>query len=361
MKSGPEIVIVGGGPAGISTWLHLHKLAPDLAIKALVVERACYPREKLCGGAISPPGWETLQKLDISLNIPTFEVHRAEYWANGEVFTHQETNFLRIIWRYSFDEHLAMEAINRGLTIHQNEEVRNLKKTQHRFMVETSKDTYSVKVVVGADGAVSKVRSCAEIPDPCLASGLEVMTPVQKDYDTEFEERKTVMDFTPMKEGLQGYLWHFPFIKGSVPFMNHGVFHARINPKIPYPNLRMMFSQSLNARHLDPSSSLWKGCPLTWHARNDPMAANHVILVGDAAGIEPLLGGGIHLALWYGEVAALSIIDAYERQDFTFNNYHNQFKSHILGKYISRFNFLAREVYFGRLNILEAMKKVTKK
>ena len=47
-----EIMIVGGGPAGISTWLHLHKYFPELAEKTLLIEKATYPRDKLCGGAI---------------------------------------------------------------------------------------------------------------------------------------------------------------------------------------------------------------------------------------------------------------------------------------------------------------------
>ena len=47
-----EVIIVGSGPAGVSTWLHLHKLDPQLAARTLVLEKAQHPRHKLCGGGI---------------------------------------------------------------------------------------------------------------------------------------------------------------------------------------------------------------------------------------------------------------------------------------------------------------------
>ena len=34
-----EVMIVGGGPAGISTWLHLQKYAPQLASHTVVIDK----------------------------------------------------------------------------------------------------------------------------------------------------------------------------------------------------------------------------------------------------------------------------------------------------------------------------------
>ena len=45
-----DVMIVGGGPAGISTWLHLHKRNPALAARTILIDKAVYPRQKLCGG-----------------------------------------------------------------------------------------------------------------------------------------------------------------------------------------------------------------------------------------------------------------------------------------------------------------------
>ena len=35
-------MIVGAGPAGISTWLHLQKEAPQLAGRSIVIEKAVF-------------------------------------------------------------------------------------------------------------------------------------------------------------------------------------------------------------------------------------------------------------------------------------------------------------------------------
>ena len=66
-----DIMIVGGGPAGISTWLHLHKYAPDLASRCVLIEKAKYPRDKLCGGGVG--GWSefVLKHLGVTINNPS--------------------------------------------------------------------------------------------------------------------------------------------------------------------------------------------------------------------------------------------------------------------------------------------------
>jgi flavin-dependent dehydrogenase len=51
-------VIIVGGAAGISTWLHLHKYAPSLALKSLLIDKAVFPRDKICAGGVG--GWSPL-------------------------------------------------------------------------------------------------------------------------------------------------------------------------------------------------------------------------------------------------------------------------------------------------------------
>ena len=43
-----EILILCGGPSGLSTALHLMQIAPHLARQILILERGHYPRFKLC-------------------------------------------------------------------------------------------------------------------------------------------------------------------------------------------------------------------------------------------------------------------------------------------------------------------------
>jgi len=63
-----EIIIVGTGPAGSSTALHLARRAPELVERTLLLERAHHPRPKLCGGGVLEDGLRILDKLGLDLS-----------------------------------------------------------------------------------------------------------------------------------------------------------------------------------------------------------------------------------------------------------------------------------------------------
>ncbi|MFG0332280.1 MAG: FAD-dependent oxidoreductase, partial [Maioricimonas sp. JB049] len=45
-----DVIIIGSGPSGSSTALHLAQRSPELARRTLILERDRHPRHKLCGG-----------------------------------------------------------------------------------------------------------------------------------------------------------------------------------------------------------------------------------------------------------------------------------------------------------------------
>jgi flavin-dependent dehydrogenase len=116
--SNHNIMIVGGGPAGISTWLHLHKYDPELASQAVLIEKEHFPRDKLCGGAIHR--WMTdriFSNLEIELKVPFVPVDNIEIRFEKEDYHYHEENFFRIVRRLEFDYFLTKIAKNRGLHI----------------------------------------------------------------------------------------------------------------------------------------------------------------------------------------------------------------------------------------------------
>jgi menaquinone-9 beta-reductase len=61
-----EVAIVGAGPAGTTCALHL----ANKGIKCVLIDKAVFPRDKVCGDAISGNALYELEKLEsISLNI----------------------------------------------------------------------------------------------------------------------------------------------------------------------------------------------------------------------------------------------------------------------------------------------------
>jgi glycine/D-amino acid oxidase-like deaminating enzyme len=71
-----DLMIVGGGRAGLSLALHLQRQAPALAENTVVLERARYPREKYCAGAIGARGLRCLDAIDARPQVPAVPSRR---------------------------------------------------------------------------------------------------------------------------------------------------------------------------------------------------------------------------------------------------------------------------------------------
>jgi menaquinone-9 beta-reductase len=354
-----EIMIVGGGPAGISTWLHLNKYAPDLAEKTVLIEKAKYPRDKLCGGGVG--GWSgfVLKYLGVNLNIPSLFVSDLEFRFGNEISTLHQPNSFRMVRRMEFDNALAENAINRGLQLHENEMFLDMTRKNKFLMVKTNKRKYKVKALIGADGALSIVRRKMKLSNKShLAPTLEIFAEANSRYDSEFDEKKIVLDFTPIKEGLQGYIWHTPCIKDHKPFIGHGIGDLRFCPDKPKVNMKEIFIRELLSRNIHIEPKLWSSHPIRWFSNEDVISQPNILLVGDAAGIEPATGGGIHFALSYGEVAANTIINAFQINDFSFRDYKQRFRSHLAGKYLAKCTRLANQMYVQGLNPLKVASEV---
>jgi len=353
------IMIVGGGPAGISTWLHLHKYLPELASRTILLEKAIFPRDKLCGGALG--GWTEviLKQMNIKINVPSVWIHNVECLLGKDVYNHKEKNFFRIVRRFEFDHALVKTAIDRGLQIHEGEKFLDFKRTDSGLLVKTNQKDYKIRVLIGADGALSTVRRKMEtIRKPHFAPGIEIFSPVNPKYDPEFDNNTAVIDFSPISKGLQGYMWHFPCLKEGNPVMNHGIVDFRLDSNKPRANITKIFNKDLNARNIYCKQQSWSGHSIPWSTDNNTISQPNILLVGDAAGIDPAIGGGIHLALSYGEAASKTIADAFYHNDFSFKKYGDQLKSHVVGRYISKLTYLANIMYADETKTLEIIQKI---
>jgi flavin-dependent dehydrogenase len=352
-------MIVGGGPAGISTWLHLNKYAPELAAKTVLIEKATYPRDKLCGGGVGAWSGFVLKHLGVDLNIPTLMISDIEFRYGKETYTLHQPNSFQMVRRIEFDHALAKTAIKRGLKLNENEMFLDVAQKNNLLSIKTNKRKYQIKVLIGGDGSLSIVRKKMKISTQHhLAPTIEVFAPANSQYDTEFDEKKILLDLTPQKEGLQGYVWHTPCIKNGVATIGHGLADFRMYPDKPRVDLKKIFIQVLQNRHIPIDRKSWSSLPIRWYSPEELISQPNIILVGDAAGIEPAFGGGIHFALSYGEIATNSIIDAMQQNNFSFNDYNQRVQSHLVGKFIAKCTRLARGMYNQTLNPLDVAREV---
>ncbi len=181
------VMIVGGGPAGISTWLHLNKYASGLAGRSLVIEKDVFPRDKLCAGGLGSWTAELLEQLEIKLDIPSVFVTEVELKFKEELDHLYQPDWFRVVQRKYFDHALVKTALKRGLELREKEMYIGACRDGNRLIVNTNKNKYSVQVLIGADGAFSSVRrGMIPIHRPHFARTIQIFAKADHQKDPEF-------------------------------------------------------------------------------------------------------------------------------------------------------------------------------
>lgn len=341
-----DVVIVGSGPAGMSTALHLVQAEPTWADRLVVIDKAIHPREKLCGGGITRFGENILLKLGLPFEPPHVAIREVRLIYQDQVFAFYGDPVFRVVRRDEFDHWLVQQGEARGVTVRQGEALTGIDLQDDGVKVVTERGAFYTQAIVAADGSRSFIRRQLKWGhDKDVARLLEVLTPEPVEEQEAFREGVAVFDFSRMPAGLQGYYWDFPSLINNRPFMNRGVFDSRISSKRTRVALREELREALSKRSRHLADYTLKGHPIHWFNRKARLSVPRVLLAGDAAGVDPLVGEGISFALGYGDVAAQTLIDAFGRQDFSFDDYYHRVLSHaIVGQLRMRAN-LARLIY----------------
>ena len=340
-----DILIIGGGPSGISTALHLIQSSTDFTSRILVLEKAHYPRPKLCGGALVEDAEILLEKLGLDVNEVSSVIAKTldlNFKGKGIHYTQRRGHALRIIQRDEFDAWLAKKAREKGISIREGIRVLDLQIEEDYVIVHTNEGDIHAKVVVGADGSNGITRQKVF---PNLSGNKARLLEVPTPNTDQNRDSKAFFEFLPVTQGIAGYIWDFPTQVDGQLIRSWGIYDANLFPDAHRPSLKDILFTEMKNQGWNPDTFELKSHPIRWFSPLDPFFVKRVLLVGDAAGADPLFGEGISIALGYGKVAAGAIIDAFNHQQFDFTNYKRHLRISSLGKILTTRWIIAQIIY----------------
>ena len=355
-----DLIIVGAGPAGISTALHLAQLEPEMVRRTLILEKSAHPRQKLCGGGILPDAEFFLRRLGLDITeIPHCDVDWAHFDYNSKgmrMRAERQGQFaFRTIRRHEFDAWLAGKARERGFLIRENTSVKRIWDNGSEVVLETDRGEFYGTVVVGADGSNSVIRRFV-LPHEGTHTArlLEIVTEPRPELSFHIQAN-SYFDFLYVPQGLLGYTWDFPALENGRPVRVRGIYDSHVYPVKKDISLREALAEEFGRHGCRLEDYQLEGHPLHWFEPKGLFSAPHVLLVGDAAGADALFGEGISIALGYGQLAAQAIQRAFSKRDFRFRDYKKTILHSEMGKSLQRRIWMAKIFYRLRSRTIQAL------
>ncbi len=349
-----DVLIAGAGPAGLATALYLLKARPELRGRVVALEKHAHPRFKTCAGGLIPKTILALNELEIALDIPYVTVTRSSArTVVGDALVERDEPVGTVVRRDEFDALLARSARDAGLRIVEHCRVAGVEQSNGCVRARTDTGDFEASVLVGADGSGSIVRR-AVFGNGKETIGRALMTdlPADPNKDVEFAERCYRFDFRCVAAGIKGYAWSFPCSIGGRPHLNVGIYDqfprkCRDSGGEQAAMLRELVRAfpELPLAGLSDRKISFKAYPIRWFDPGDRYVKGRVILAGDAAGVDPLMGEGISCAFEHGKLAAAAIGRLLDGDPRALADYDRELHWGAIGWKLRKLAFAARHFY----------------
>ncbi|MEV8566362.1 geranylgeranyl reductase family protein [Streptomyces sp. NPDC051322] len=317
-----QVIVVGAGPAGSSAAFHLARAGIDV----LLLEKAVFPREKVCGDGLTPRAVHQLIRMGIDITGPGWMRSRGMRWVAGKHQVHIDwpalggyPDFGLARSRHDFDDILAHHAVAAGARLRNGVKVtRPVTDRAGRITGVTAVAAdgeplaFHAPIVIAADGASARLA---------LAMGVQrdknrqIATAARRYYRSpersqeEYLELWADLRFPGTDHFLPGYGWIFPMGDGRVNVGLGALPHRRHGTADLRATLDRWLARTPHAWGLreENAEGPVRSAALPLGFNRHPLYTRGLLLVGDSGGmVSPWNGEGIAQAMEAGEVAAES-------------------------------------------------------
>ena len=324
VHSSYDVAIIGAGPAGTACALALR----SSGLRVALIDRAQFPRDKVCGDIVPTPALKALRKLSPELHDEVLTLtHQAQ--APTSCLITPDGHQILFHWkgrtfnspRLHFDEHLLnLVKKHTDTQVMEALPITDVELFDNHAVITTSAGaTLTARLVIGCDGANSVV-SRKLTPRPLDRTRHCVAVRAYFTGVTGMPARTNELYF--LREYLPGYFWVFPvgedlynvgfgMLSANAAAQKMDLKKALLRIVKEHPQVAGRFAQATQVSAIGGA-----GLPLGGSRR--PIAGAGFLLAGDAASlVEPLLGHGIDTAIQSGILAAEQAIRCFEKQDFS--------------------------------------------
>lgn len=334
-----DVLIAGAGPAGTACALALK----SSGLKIAIVDKAKFPRDKVCGDAIPTNALRVLKNIDINFAEEFTNQFKEKNIVRGSRLISPSRNFFDLEFvnsghaatRLHFDNFL-FELVKKNVpsvSLFENCEIKNVSTNDKCVTAETTTGTFTADVIVGCDGAhavTAKQLASFKVDKRFYIGAVRSYYKNISDADAELLELHFLKDYMP------GYFWIFPLGNN---LYNVGFGMASDQVGVRKVNLRESFhkiiaqDKILNSRFknaIKTDDTIGFGLPCG--GRKLKISGKRFMLCGDAASlINPATGEGIGNAMISGRLAAFQIIKCFTNKNFT-ASYIKNYEVELYGK-----------------------------
>lgn len=304
-----DIAIIGGGLAGLSLSIQ----CANAGYSTLLFEKETYPFHKVCGEYISNESLPFLEKLGVPLSIwelPSITDLNISA-PNGSSYQFALPLGGFGVSRFKLDECLYQLAVSKGVTVLTSTKVQDINFTLNRFEIITDKGSYQSNIAAGSFGKRSNLdihlsRPFAKAKPNALNNFIGVKYHIRYPHPTNqialhnFENGYCGISEIEGGECCLCYLTTADNLKksgNSIPVMEEKILSKNPFLKHIFNNAEFIYQKPLTISQIS--------------FQKKSQIENHLLCIGDAAGmITPLCGNGMSIAL-HGSKIAFQNIDYY--------------------------------------------------